>query len=162
VAVCLAVTVAAQTTSSLPLIEPIELDSYDASTPTVYKVPFSATFLNPCTLEDVAVDGASTITLSDSVTPQGDRRIAVSVATKGTGIGLLSGVSYSFMENQQFIVRAPLLGEEFDSVFQDKFQLRGAKSIDNWVVRAHFRLKIDAGGNVLVQIERLNTDGCKG
>ena len=133
-----------------------------AAAQSTFVVPFDATFLNPCTAEEVVVNGATTISISDTVTPQGDRRISVGEVTKGKGFGVPSGTEYTFSDNQQFTVKAPMLGEEFDSSFSDKFALKGAKSVDNWVLRAYFRLKISALGEVQVVIERLNADMCKG
>lgn len=130
---------------------------------TVFITPFEATFINPCVANDsVAVTGSSTTTLSDTVTPTGDRRIAVSVVTRGTGIGTPSGESYVFSESQNFNVKAPMIGEEFDSTFSDKLSLKGAGPTDNWVIRAYFRIKINAAGDVLVSIDRMNADTCKG
>ena len=133
-----------------------------AAAQSTFVVPFEATFANPCTAEDVVVNGATTISISDTVTPQGDRRISVSEVTRGTGFGQTFGTEYTFSDNQQFTVKAPMLGEEFDSSFSDKFALKGAKAVDNWVLRAYFRLKISALGEIQVVIERLNADTCKG
>ena len=127
-----------------------------------FVVPFAQTFTNPCTNEIVDVSGSSTVTISERLMNDGSTSTAVSVTTKGTGRGQSSGVSYVFSENQNFTVKAVVIGEAFDSTFSDKLALRGAQSVDNWVVRAYFRLKIDATGRIMVSIERMTGDICKG
>lgn len=125
-------------------------------------IPGTGALQNPCTAEEVEVTGTSTVTLSTSVMPDGDTKISVGVVTKGTGIGLTSLGSYAFSESQQFVVRTPIIGPSFDSTFADKLSLKGAKSIDNWVVRAHFRLKVSDTGALQVVIDSVNADQCKG
>ena len=86
----------------------------------------------------------------------------MSVTTKGTGIGQVTSNSYPFSENQNFTVKAAVIGESFDSAFSDKLSLKGPGSVDNFVVRAFFRIKIDALGTIQVLIENMNSDVCKG
>ncbi len=128
-------------------------------------------FVNPCTYENVDVTGASTVTTIVTVDKIGTQKVNVSVVTKGTGAGwtgatyaaaLFSGSSYTFNDSQQFTFRMPTAGEEFSSDFSDKLAMKGAKSIDNWVIRAHFRIKINADGTVQVFMIKTNADACKG
>lgn len=120
-------------------------------------------FINPCTAENVDVTGSTTISIAQSLLGNGETSISVSAVTKGSGTGQQSLIGYAFSESQQFSVKAPLFaGQEFDSSFSDKFALKGAKSIDNWVIRAHFRLKIAADGTVQVSLVNLTGDLCKG
>jgi hypothetical protein len=125
-------------------------------------IPFNLTLLDPCTGELVSVSGASTVTIAETVDKTGQTKTAVSVTTKGTGLGQVTGNSYPFSENQNFTVKAAVIGESFDSAFSDKLSLKGPGSIDNFVVRAFFRIKIDALGNIQVVIENMNSDVCKG
>jgi hypothetical protein len=125
-------------------------------------IPFNLTLLDPCTNELVSVTGASTVTIAETVDSKGQTKTAVSVTTKGTGIGTVTGNSYPFSENQNFTVKAAVIGEAFDSAFSDKLSLKGPGSVDNFVVRAFFRIKIDALGNIQVLIENMNSDVCKG
>ena len=125
-------------------------------------IPFNLTLLDPCTNELVTVSGASTVTIAETVDKTGQTKTAVSLTTKGTGIGQVTGTSYPFAENQNFTVKAAVIGEAFDSSFSDKLSLKGPGSIDNFVVRAFFRIKIDTLGNIQVLIENMNSDVCKG
>jgi hypothetical protein len=127
-------------------------------------------FLNPCTAEFVNVTGHSTISTSQSLDKFGVTKINVTVITKGTGAGWVgsalaptfTGAIYSFNESQSFNVRMPSTGQEFLSDFSDKISMRGAKSIDNWTIRANFRLRVDAAGIVKVELIKLSGDICKG
>jgi hypothetical protein len=124
--------------------------------------PNTGAFDNPCTGELVDVTGSTTISISDTLTQQGDRRVSIATTTKGTGIGQTSFTRYAFSENQQFSVRTPLAGMDFESTFSDRFALKGTKSFDNWVIKATYRLKISASGAILVDVVRLTGTQCKG
>jgi len=87
----------------------------------------------------------------------GTVRVVVSEVTKGTGAAwvrdalgapVFTGSTYTFTESQQLMFRLRALGKEFGSDFADKIVMKGAKRIDNWVVRAHFRIKVNADGTV--------------
>ena len=128
-------------------------------------------FKNPCTLENVDVLGTSTISTLTTIDKFGTRKVDVSVLTKGTGAGwtgidyatrVISGSTYTFNENQNFSFRVPTIGQEFTSDFTDKLAMKGAKSIDNWVIRANFRIKVNADGTTQVFMIKLNADACKG
>jgi hypothetical protein len=125
-------------------------------------------FVNPCTLENVDVIGSSTITSLETVDKFGNRKVSVGVVTKGTGLGWvgepgnLTGSTYTFNDSQSFSFRIPPSGQAFSSDFSDKLALRGAKSIDNWVIRAHFKITVDADGMVKVFLIKTNADACKG
>ena len=129
-------------------------------------------FMNPCTLENVDVTGSSTISTVQTVDKFGTVKVNVSVRTKGTGSGwvgadyaraVFTGSSYAFDDNQQFSFRLPAVGQEFTSDFSDKLSMRGAKSVDNWTVRAHFRIKVDAAGETQVLLMKTSEDpNCKG
>jgi hypothetical protein len=137
--------------------------------PTTLTVDTGA-FVNPCTLENVDVLGSTTISTLQTVDKWGTVKVNVSVLSKGTGRGwvpdvsgqLFTGSDYAFSESQSFKFQLPVIGQEFSSDFSDKLSLRGAKSIDNWTIRANFRIKIDAAG--VVQILKINETGdtCKG
>ena len=128
-------------------------------------------FSNPCTAENVDVRGTSTISTVQTIDKFGTVKVTVSEVTKGTGSGWillngvasLTGASYTFNESQQFTFRLPMAGEEFSSDFADKIAMKGAKSIDNWVVRAHFRIKVNSTGVVQVFMLKTTADPtCKG
>jgi hypothetical protein len=127
-------------------------------------------FANPCTAELVDVRGTTTISTAQSVDKYGQLKVAVSQVTKGAGAGwvLVNGVqtftaaTYTFNENQQITFRLPSAGEAFSSDFADKLSMKGAKSIDNWVIRAHFRIKVNVDGTVQVFMIKMNADACKG
>ena len=127
-------------------------------------------FTNPCTAELVDVRGTTTISTVQSIDKFGNLKVNVSEVTKGTGAGWLlingiqtfTGSAYSFSENSQFTFRLPQTGSEFTSDFSDKLAMKGAKSIDNWVIRAHFRVKVNADGTVQVFMIKMNADNCKG
>ena len=134
-------------------------------------------FVNPCTLEFVDVTGSSTITTTQSLKGS-TLSTSVSVVTKGSGFGwldgdldpltpvvypgVITGSSYVFNESQSFTIKSQL-GTVVESDFFDKLFMKGAKSTDNWVVRARFRLKIGANGQVQIDLIRINDgDQCKG
>lgn len=127
-------------------------------------------FSNPCTLEFVDVIGVSNVSTLIAVDKFGTQKVNVSVNTKGSGRGWIGDPlaptftlsTYDFSESQQFVFRLPAVGEEFASDFSDKLAMRGAKSIDNWTVRAHFRIKVSSDGKVLLNLMRLTGDQCKG
>ena len=128
-------------------------------------------FVNPCTSQNVDVIGTSTISTVQSIDKFGQLKVSVSEVTKGTGTGwigadyatrTLTGATYAFNENSQFTFRLPAAGAEFTSDFTDKLAMKGAKSIDNWVIRATFRIKVNADGTVQVFMIKMNADNCKG
>ena len=147
-------------------------DVDDAGVP----VPGTGAFLNPCTSEFVDVFGATTISIAQSLDRKGNLKVTVSTVTKGTGQGwtgpdafgnqLFTGNNYAFAETQQFMVQTPPISstsEAFVSDFFDKIAMKGTRSIDNWIVRARFRIRVSADGTVLVNLVRLNDgDACKG
>ena len=140
------------------------------------QIQVGGAFLNPCTKEFVDVLGATTITIVDTLDNKGNRKIDVKTVTKGTGAGwtaidpitllqMFSGKVYAFSESQSFIVKAPVgtLSQAFESDFFDKIAMKGAGKIDNWMIRARFRIKIAADGTIMVNLVRLTQgDGCKG
>jgi hypothetical protein len=128
-------------------------------------------FVNPCTFENVDVTGASTVSTLQTVDRFGTVKVNVNVVTKGSGQGwtpapdgtpIVTQGTYTFNDSQQFTFRLPAVGDEFSSDFSDKLAMKGAKSIDNWTIRAHFRIKINALGEVQVLMIKTNTDVCKG
>ena len=127
----------------------------------------SGAFVNPCTLENVDVVGTSTVSTVQTLDKFGTIKVNVSVVTKGTGagwitLGTYTGSSYAFNDSQQFTFQLPEVGQEFSSDFSDKLAMKGAKSIDNWVIRAHFRIKVNAAGDTQVFMIKTNADSCKG
>ena len=136
----------------------------------ITEVVSTGAFVNPCTAENVDVRGTSTISTVQSIDKFGTVKVNVSEITKGTGSGwivlngvpTLTGSSYTFNESQNFTFRLPTAGDEFASDFSDKLAMKGAKSIDNWVIRANFRIKVNADGTVQVFMIKMNADNCKG
>jgi hypothetical protein len=132
-------------------------------------------FDNPCTFEFVDVTGSSTISSTTSVSKQNVRTTNVNIATKGTGAGwvdadplldglqygLFTGSTYVFSESQTFTIKQQN-GTLTDSVFTDKLSMKGVQSIDNWVIRARFRIKIGPDGSVQVSVDKMNEGVCKG
>jgi hypothetical protein len=129
-------------------------------------------FRNPCTGEYVDVRGTSTISTNQTIDRFGTVKVVVSEVTKGRGAGwvldalgapVFTGSAYTFTESQQLTFRLPAAGEEFASDFADKIAMKGAKSIDNWIIRAHFRVKVNADGTVQVFLIKTTADPtCKG
>jgi hypothetical protein len=130
-------------------------------------------FENPCTLERVDVTGTSTLTITQQPANQkGEVKTSVGVSSKGSGTGwvgdlwpgLPTGHTYVFSENQSFVTTVPILaiGEIFESTFSDKLTMKGAGNLDNWIVRAYFKLKIDSKGFIQVSIARATGDVCHG
>jgi hypothetical protein len=128
-------------------------------------------FVNPCTAEFVDVFGSSTISIATSVM-NGVVKTTVGVVSKGNGTGwtlgadgvtvIVSGKTYVFTDSQQFTVKASL-GDVVESDFFDKFNLKGTRSTDNWIIRARFRVKIGSNGQVQVNLVKLSDgDTCKG
>ena len=136
----------------------------------IQQVVDTGAFQNPCTLENVDVTGSSTITSLQTVDRFGTMKISVGVSTKGTGTGWVvlngnrvnTGSTYAFSDSQQFSFRLPSAGDEFSSDFTDRLSMRGAKSVDNWTVRAHFKIRISAAGEVQVSLIKMTGDVCKG
>jgi len=136
----------------------------------ITEIVSTGAFVNPCTAENVDVRGTSTISTVQSIDKFGTVKVNVSEITKGTGSGwivlngvpTLTGSSYTFNESQNFTFRLPTAGDEFASDFSDKLAMKGAKSIDNWVIRANFRIKVNADGTVQVFMIKMNADTCKG
>ena len=135
-------------------------------------------FDNPCTGELVDVTGSSSVTINQTAKDsKGEFKITVSVTSTGSGLGWVSlsdppdytnatftGSTYAFRENQSFRATVPILlpSEAFDSSFSDKFSLKGKGPMDNWVIRAYFRVKISGTGVIQVWIERMTGDVCNG
>lgn len=124
-------------------------------------IPNTGAMLNPCTLEFVDVLGVSTIKVTQGLTGS-TLKTTVNTTTKGSGTGQLTGIVYPFNETQQFLVKNNL-GQIVESEFVDKLSLKGPQSIDNWIVRARFRIKIGPSGAVQIDLVRINDgDQCKG
>jgi hypothetical protein len=128
-------------------------------------------FDNPCTLEFVDVLGSATISTVQTIDKFGTVKINVSEVIKGTGSGwipdplgvpIFTGSLYGFTESQNFTFRLPTAGLVFSSDFTDRIAMKGAKSTDNWVIRARFRIKVDSTGAVQVFMIKMNADTCKG
>lgn len=128
-------------------------------------------FQNPCTLEFVDVTGSSTVSITQQLANQkGEIKTSIGVSSKGSGAGWIepyptwTGHSYVFSENQSIVTVVPALatGEVFESTFSDKFTMKGAGNLDNWVVRAYFKLKVDSKGTIQVSIDRMTGDVCHG
>jgi hypothetical protein len=136
----------------------------------ISEVVATGAFVNPCTAENVDVRGSATISTAQSIDKFGTVKVNVSEIIKGTGAGwvVLNGLptftasSYTFNESQNFTFRLPSAGEEFASDFTDKLAMKGQKSIDNWVIRAQFRIKVNVDGTVQVFMIKMNADQCKG
>lgn len=126
------------------------------------KVPGTGAIFNPCTGEDVNISGTMTTTSSQYLDPQGFIRTSVSVISKGTGTGVLTGTLYPFSETQNFNIKSDPTSLEFVSSFTDKIGLRGPKSIDNWVVRATMKITVFPDGTVKNELTNLSSDVCKG
>ena len=142
-------------------------------------VPTGA-FINPCTFEYVDILGTSVVSSSQSIDKFGFLKVNVGIVTKGSGVGhldddgdltnggyteVLSGSNYSFLETQSFNFKIPvatLSTSAFTSDFIDKISMKGARSIDNWVIRVVFRVKV-SNGEVKVFLVRMNdANVCKG
>jgi hypothetical protein len=122
-------------------------------------------FTNPCTNETVLVNGRTTVTVTQTLfNTKGEIKTAVSAVSKGTGVGQTFGFTYVYSENQNATFIVPLLaaGEIFESTFSDKFALKGDRSIDDWIIRAFFKIKVDAKGTILVSLDKMTGDICKG
>jgi len=129
-------------------------------------------FDNPCTAEFVDVVGTATIQTLQTIDKFGTVKVNVSEVIKSTsalgwvpdplGAPIFTGSTYTFNESQQFTFRLPTAGLVFSSDFTDRIAMKGAKSTDNWVIRARFRIKIDSTGAVQVFLIKMNADACKG
>ena len=138
-------------------------------------------FDNPCTNEFVDVTGTAVFSTNQALKGS-TLTTTVNVVTKGTGAGwvdaeplldglqytssatgltLFSGATYVFSETQNFTIKQQA-GTTTDSEFVDKLAMKGAGNIDNWVIRARFRIKIGPDGNVQVSITKMNEGVCKG
>jgi hypothetical protein len=67
-----------------------------------------------------------------------------------------------FSESQQFSLKLSAGLQQTQSDFTDKFSLKGAKSVDNWTIRARFHITINSNGEVTSLTETLTGDVCKG
>ena len=124
--------------------------------------------------------GTSVVSSSQSIDKFGFLKVNVGIVTKGSGVGhldddgdltnggyteVLSGSNYSFLETQSFNFKFPvatLSTSAFTSDFIDKISMKGARSIDNWVIRVVFRVKV-SNGEVKVFLVRMNdANVCKG
>jgi len=139
-------------------------------------------FDNPCTNEFVDVTGTAVFSTTQALKGS-TLTTTVNVATKGTGAGwvdadsnslnglqygpevglltLFTGSNYVFSETQNFTIKQQA-GTTTDSEFIDKLAMKGAGSIDNWVIRTRFRIKIGPDGTVQVSITKMNEGVCKG
>jgi hypothetical protein len=128
-------------------------------------------FVNPCTSELVDVFATTTLTTNQTVDNKGNTKLDINVVTKGTGTGwnpgpngevVLSGATYIFSDTQNFNVKFATGTPLFESEFTDRMVLRGAKSVDNWTIRARFRVRVGADGVVKIEPIEIVRDTCKG
>lgn len=125
-------------------------------------VPGTGAIFNPCTGENVNISGTMTTTSSQYMDNQGFIRTNVSVLSKGTGTGVVTGTLYPFSETQNFNVKSDPTSFDFVSTFTDKIGLRGPKSTDNWVVRATMKITVLPDGTVKNELTSVTSDVCKG
>lgn len=181
------VAAAAQTTVQIPFDrtgEPgtttvTQVDPLNPSQTVTVTVPTGA-FINPCTVEYVDVLGISTVTSTQTIDKFGFMKVSVSIKTTGSGLGITdddgdltngghtgtpSGAAYNFVETQSLQFRLPVANletKEFISEFIDKITMRGNQSIDNWTVRARFRIKVNAAGVVTTFLVKMEEGACRG
>lgn len=155
-----------------------QVDPLNPSQIVTVTVPTGA-FINPCTVEYVDVTGVSLVQTTQTIDKFGFLKVSVSVKTSGSGLGIAdndgdftnggytglpTGSAYNFVETQSLSFRIPQLTgtKEFTSEFIDKITMRGSGSIDNWVVRARFRIKVNAAGAVQVFLVKMEEGACRG
>ena len=181
------VAAAAQTTVTIPFdrtgppgsMTTTQVDPLNPSQTIIVTVPTGA-FINPCTVEYVDVTGNSVVTSSQSVDKFGFMKVSVNIKTTGSGLGITdddgdmttggytgtpSGSAYNFVETQSLQFRLPVTNlqtKEFVSEFTDKITMRGSQSTDNWVVRARFRIKVNAAGVVQTFLVKMEEGACRG
>jgi len=138
-----------------------------AQTTTVQNLFADVLLPNPCNGGDpVMVSGTETIVISSKITGAGQLHLDISDVSKGSGISTIDLTrTYTFSDNEQFSVNATL---PFDPLglnsftFTQKLFLKGAKSLDNWVVRASFVLQINQQGIVTKGPTNFASGVCKG
>jgi hypothetical protein len=149
-----------------PVLDPITgLPLLDPSGQPVMLVTQTGAFVNPCTGENVDVIGSTTLTIFTNITGSGSMKISVGEVTKGNGLGQMSGFTYSFSDSQQFNSQFAVSSDPTtltETTFSDKLFLRGAKSVDNWTIRATFKVQVNGNGVVTSVTENLTGDVCKG
>jgi hypothetical protein len=132
--------------------------------PVIVCVP-TGSFINPCTAENVGVLGSTTLSINVNISGSGSAKVSVGEVTKGTGLGALSGTTYAFSESQQFNTQFTLNGDPntlTSSTFSDKLFMKGAKSVDNWTIKATFTIRINGQGVVTSVNSTMTGDICKG
>lgn len=124
---------------------------------------------NPCTTETVLLSGTVTTTITVSLTGSDQLRVDVDAVDKGTGVGtnplIVPPNTYSFSDSQHFDAKFTIPSDPAsitESSFSDKLFLKGAKALDNWMVKRTIKLHINANGVATVAGITLDSDTCKG
>lgn len=124
---------------------------------------------NPCTTETVLLTGTVTTTVTVALTGSDQLRVDVDVVDKGTGVGtnpvIVPPNTYSFADSQHFDVKFTVPSDPTsitESSFSDKLFLKGAKSLDNWMVKMTVKLHINANGVPTVAGITHESNVCKG
>lgn len=122
-------------------------------------LPIAGAMFNPCTGELVDVSGSTAITVTEALLTNAVRRRTFDIETTGSGAGRSSGGLYPISEDQAFDV----IGSLTESAFTDKIHMTGAGNVDDWTLRATFRLRLnDLGGVDATLIKFGDEDGCSG
>lgn len=120
--------------------------------------PFSSTVYNSCTGENVDVTGVQTTTTITTIDNGGGTHISFAMVTKGTGVGVTTGINYPYQENDLFKLNA---GAGATSEVKVKNRLKGPGSIDNWDMTFHVHITINPNGVPTSVIDTFETT-CKG
>jgi hypothetical protein len=123
-------------------------------------IPFSTQVLNTCTGEMVNITGVQTTTSLTKIDNSGGFHISLAMVTKGTGIGVDTGTSYPYQENDLFKVYLGSSGSAMTTI-RMKSRLKGPGSIDNWDLTFMVHLTINANGIASSVIDTFETT-CRG
>jgi hypothetical protein len=119
-----------------------------------------APLFNPCTNEVVDIAGTVTVRSTASTGPSGIQRSTLTIVANGVGTGQVSGLLYTFSENQQLTTKLSGMEMELDTTV--KLSMKGAKSLDNWTSQLKLHITINANGTATSGFTHVTGDRCNG
>ena len=121
-------------------------------------IPFAATVSNACTGEPVAIEGTLDILFGSTVGSSGGIHFKIHNASKGKGVGLLSGDNYVYSE--EFNSEATAAGATTTTQTLNQF-VTSASPTDNFFFKMTLHTTFNAAGVPTAFVDNFQT-GCRG
>ena len=111
-------------------------------------VPFDMTLSNPCNGDVLEVTGSSHFSIQTAFDSNGGFHYNSNTVTKGSGVGIPSGVAYVVNEHFKFMEQAPGdVGHALVIHQSDDWLVNAPKTENDFTLSQGFKIVVDANGN---------------